>query len=79
MFERGKRANCGDYNEVIDDILENDGRVLEGEHENKVVDSFMSVTKPHGNVRFVRETKVLCGNCSDPQGGPASPFFWTPH
>lgn len=52
------RARYRNYNDTVDDIIENDGRQLAREHEDEIVDGFRRTSQQKGTVRFLREGRT---------------------
>lgn len=50
-------ANESEYKNIVVDIIRNKVLALEPERETETVESFTSLQKPGGRVRYIRETQ----------------------
>lgn len=52
-------ANQSDNNDIVEDIIQSDGRYIAGEREEETVQSFTSVQKPSGRVTSMKDMQKL--------------------
>lgn len=53
------RTNDSYCNDIVDNILQNNGRYIALEREEEIVESFTNVRKPEDRVTYIRDTQKL--------------------